>query len=340
MGCALPFQALSIVLLCAPTIGGCVQTQIAASSATPTPAGTHSTNAGSGSCLASLAIVDGATTNQFPSVALLVGMKQGQPLGTCSGTFIASNAFLTASHCVDPQTFDSFVVSMISTWNTANGIPPGVQPASVIAPERFPGDESPFTKPRNLDIAVMIFAQDVAPSVTPVTSMPTAAGATATLVGFGQSSTQADAGNPVLAKRYGSNVTGPETASDVIRFWGPDTDNGANVATNQAGAAPGDSGGPLLVNGVVVGVVSGPDDQRSGQVLDAYADVGGTFGQHVLALARAAGAKIPTPSTTAQGTATGAASSSQSSSPSPPSNQANGNQGQTVQGANSLCKAS
>lgn len=187
----------------------------------------------------------------------------------CTGTLISTNAILTARHC------DAFVDDDILFGPDLNSPEFSAKVASVIVPDNTGGLLS------GADLAILTLDQHIPSSVaTPMnlTSLTTELiGMEATMVGYGwngigsighegTSDNQRWAGENII-DAYGS----PAGASGT-NIFSTDFDDGTAAANTIAGSsavplaleattAPGDSGGPLLVqiNGewVVAGVLSG-----------------------------------------------------------------------------------
>src|SRR5690606_12118592 len=150
--------------------------------------------------------------------------------------------------------FDGFIVSSLSQWDVRQGLPPGERPRQVIAPTIVRDVNTP--EGRASDIAAMVFDKDIAPAIVPVLDRRPQKGDRFTIVGYGNTSASASQlDGPVAYKRHGRNVVG-QAAGDVIRFVGPQTPGAGSFANDESGAAPGDSGGPLFIDGKAAGVTS------------------------------------------------------------------------------------
>jgi hypothetical protein len=280
-----------------------------------------------------LGLVNGTETTKYPSVAFIGLLKGGDVSGTCTATFVAKNALLTASHCTlsdDPQDVVYIEGARIDLGDTEGErsalIKRGIHPSKVlILSDDISGggaEDGIDIRDSHRDLAVLIFDQTVAPAVTPLLGRAPKAGETATLVGYGRTDLLSieDAANPsddtVKVKRVGKNKV-EEVPTDifglvpgVVFLLGAGSTNGSSRAL----AAQGDSGGPLFVDGRLAGVASSgipaesfPADIRAklkGNSANYYADLSDAGAIDFLDKARAAGAKIPRPGDASEGDAT------------------------------------
>ena len=207
--------------------------------------------------------------------------------GLCSGSLIDATHILTAQHCTNGVATGAMTVN----FHTDNDGAPDATRA-VSAKAEVPGYAGPGLPGlvNGTDLAVLTLAA-AAPGGIPFLPLavtnPT--GVTARAVGFGL--------NGVAPAGHGGTADGLRWATDnTIDFFGfalisgstaiggsanifnTDFDDGTALANtlgaaptssspvpvaNEGTTAPGDSGGPLLVNGVIVGVLSGGTTQFS-----------------------------------------------------------------------------
>ncbi len=261
-----------------------------------------------------LAIVNGDETAAHPAVVLLALLNaDGRTVATCTGTFVGANAILTAAHCV-PAAAGAKVAYVPS------GDPNGEQklPKTVVVDSNDlrPNEAGISTTGAQLahrDGAVLIFDGAIAPGIVDLNTVAPVDGADVEIVGYGLSllpPTLADAeaqAGEVMLKRLGRNtlVFPADVSAELngVFFLGGDLDfvEGA-LAGKRSIAAPGDSGGPLLSGGKLVGVASlagvttgEPSlaalvDGRSG--VNIYGDVRNAAFTALLARARTEGAKL------------------------------------------------
>ena len=176
----------------------------------------------------------------------------------CTGVVVAPRVVLTAGHCAAHQDAATLVVGV---GFIANRPTRTVAVASTRVLPSFTGD-SAIDGPAGRDLGVILLAEDV--GVAPVAIAPApSVGSVAQLVGFGQSSvTNLDTRG---TRRSGAvNIAG--VCSTLLEF--------GDATVN---ACHGDSGGPLLVDGRLVGIVSwgrtfACDPPSYAVRVDAYSD--------------------------------------------------------------------
>ena len=267
-----------------------------------------------------LHIVGGQETNQYPAVYLLlmIDPASGNVMSSCSGTFVSDNTLVTAAHCIPGPG----VQYLLLATNGAQlpkiqkppagtvqakqafidpAIPPAIQGGREFGPSQTPA----------IDFAVVIFPDNTASTWMPLATNVLPQATPVRLVGYGAINAikpETDTAN-VVTKRTGLNSLAP---LDVIRTqldvegqyftfaWG-EPDEVAAHGGNTVSGAPGDSGGPLLVNNVIIGVVSRgltpnevPDIQKTigTNTLDVFVNVTNPTVKSLLEKAGAAGARI------------------------------------------------
>lgn len=167
-------------------------------------------------------VVGGTETSRYPAV-----VKLGDSM-LCTGTFIASNAILTAGHCSWEE------ISYENTSPNQNIPHPNF---SQKKPGRILSNEV------SRDLRILIFDVAVSKNTLKVSATQPRAGDTATIVGFG-------CDNFSARKGYGTKRVGTIEISEV-------TERALVLRRSATHGCPGDSGGPLLnTKGQIIGVTS------------------------------------------------------------------------------------
>lgn len=298
-----------------------------------TETATTSTTARSGACFN---IVNGQDTGLYPFVGLIVTVKpDGSLRDQCTGSFIAPNMMLTAAHCAPVETDVSYywipgsaVTVPASASGNAAFLAGGKKAKSVVVDStdlRPSGTKESVVQPEIVfrDAAVLVFAENVAPATAELETAAVNDQEDVTLVGYGivalpggAAPAAAEAG--AIQKREGRNTV--FTNEKIKSMLGPTLLVGGEPDAVALGyvnkhslAGPGDSGGPLLHNGKILGVLSSgarlpvTESYRelvNGQpALNLYGDVRGEAIQKLVARAKGlAGAVTGGPVATDPGT--------------------------------------
>lgn len=188
----------------------------------------------------SLKIAGGYKTDEFPSVV---------DMGHCTGTFIASNILLTAAHCVKGK--DTIKISYEGN---------AYQSSLAIAHPNFTGNFR--GKDNTHDIGLVIFDQKISKHLSKIDPVRPPDGSDIDIVGFGGAG----------GKSYGKNILLTEPDLPGFRFDTSDylTIKGSDREFTRAVSEPGDSGGPMLYQGNIVGVTSGGDSLARGLDFSVY----------------------------------------------------------------------
>ncbi len=274
-------------------------------------------------CLAGFNVINGKETSDYPSVGLLAELDEKNVIGgTCSGTWVGPNTMITAAHCITAGSETELVFlkgNSVSTGETIQDaekiVATGVKPTKVIinAEELKHGNLENDLIEMNIaykDMAILIFASDVAPATTKILNRHPTNKEAAVIVGFGATSSAvrtAEAGEKSI-KRVGKNhVVVRDELNEafpdlLIMFGRGDTKDASGKAIDSLSGA-GDSGGPIFIDGALAGVVSNGADsaevknlaEQVGENADnmtVYAALDSAFAKALLDKAKKAGAKF------------------------------------------------
>jgi V8-like Glu-specific endopeptidase len=201
---------------------------------------------------ASTPIIGGEVETGELATVLLAGYPSDQSAlpFTCTAVVIAPRAVLTAAHCVDHEnfTFGVFYGHDASGFDTLDKWIAALEPATATHMHPAYDRDAPF----NADIAVVNLAQDVPANVTPLSfnrtpPVPAMVGLDVKIIGYGQTTP-----GEFNAIKYSAMTT----------IAALDPDDTILIGNASARTCLGDSGGPVLLGDVVLGV-------------DSYTDTGG-----------------------------------------------------------------
>lgn len=195
-----------------------------------------------------LNIVNGleASAKDFPAV---VKIQQIQPDGSswgCTASFISPSLAITAGHCIE----------MVRSNVTVNG----VSAKNFFRPQKYNSEWY------NYDVAIINMGANVASDFIPLSCNPPVKNDELTIVGFGKTDLYNDT-NHFTKKHYGTNKV-DQVYQGRITFTAPDKPSNPPTGQNVLNGL-GDSGGPMIVNGKIVGVsssvsVADPGFERTG----------------------------------------------------------------------------
>ena len=211
-----------------------------------------------------LRVINGVTAEpgEYPEVVFL----KIPDLGKCTGTFITSSLVLTAAHCtaIGGPTGADGKADITIDWISFRGREGGrtEHHASSVAVYRNPAAEETLTfgssrisaTVNSADIALVEFPPGTSPARATLADTRPAPGDEVVMVGYGWISNHLFTETTSNGyKRIGRNTI--EEVDGFITFKGSkfiDRD-----LVNKSTMAPGDSGGPIFVDGKLVGVLSG-----------------------------------------------------------------------------------
>jgi len=194
------------------------------------------------------AVVGGAVERSPNGVRQSVVRVESSRGELCSGTLIAPDLVLTAAHCVTQRA--AYRVVAVDSAFRQRAV---MATAAALHPAFVPGT-TPRTQP-GVDLALLKLRQplgtDFAP-LDPRAAAPVGAGQPVELAGFGSTAEDARGSARVLRRTQLVTLGTLQVANRVLVV----ADQQRLAATSGAGACRGDSGGPILQGGRLVGVVS------------------------------------------------------------------------------------
>jgi len=215
-------------------------------------------------------IINGLTANssEYPSVVHLYDIENN---GSCTGTFINSTTVLTAAHCTEYNSADSRgnvsgSISIIQITDfTTKKYDVLATSTSIVRNPLWDEEGGSVNK---YDLALITFPEGTAKALSTLASAQPDVGDQVVLVGLGlDQNIDRDDTSSNGVKRIGTNEI--EAVSDGFLAF-ENLDETTNDKGKFSGPGPGDSGGPLFVDGHIAGIVSGAQADLFSNILSSY----------------------------------------------------------------------
>ena len=213
--------------------------------------------------------------NNYSHVVNLGIVRSGNRGAICTGTFVSDTTLITAAHCV--------VESGKQLGDVRLSGFKGKKALKILAHPKFLA--VPAAKH---DLAVIIFEADSSKKYSNVSKEQPRAEAKIVIAGFGNNDHIKRTGNGT--KRIGHNTLAANKDGLLTFTGGLDSSGGSNG--ENAASSQGDSGGPMFIENILVGVVSGGrvlGDQKE----STYANISFSENIDFLKNTMTQGAKIP-----------------------------------------------
>jgi hypothetical protein len=259
-----------------------------------------------------LHIVNGITTNEFPSVVNLIKPtidENGklEAIGSCTGTFVSSSTLITASHCVDnspnggvglnTKHLGKFPTTASDYQTLVKDLKRPVKVMRLVDVDVYPNLS-------RSDLAVVVFPKGTAPAISNLLLRTAKKGESAMIVGFGKSTGTDEkiTTDPTLQKRLGyttiredptSNFIWTRLSGGMIMTQGPNRPIAGQTDGQNATTGPGDSGGPLFINRSLAAVTQGGRSLGGTTDYAQYVDISSKAVMDFFQLVNTQGAKIP-----------------------------------------------
>ncbi|RYZ58836.1 MAG: trypsin-like serine protease [Proteobacteria bacterium] len=152
----------------------------------------------------------------------------------CTGTFVSPTVILTAAHCADK----GFTYKGVRTKSFQS------MPEAIGKPWNF-----------DIDVRILVFPSDVAPAYIPVSTARVKGDELIVFAGYGTYDLKNNKNDGKF--RWGTGrLGGFEADEHLVASHGSDLERIAGTEGTNSGVGPGDSGGPLLRDGMLIGIAS------------------------------------------------------------------------------------
>lgn len=193
----------------------------------------------------------------YPEVLMLeISTPAGKP-GICTGTFVSDSIALTAAHCVNNGKPDDDGKVDMEIHYVQNGGERNLDKknrlAKAVAAYQYKAWQASGGGVNARDLGVVVFPAGTAKHWATIASRKPTVGDDFVIVGYGLNELM-DFGANAGVKRMGKNKI-LKVEAGFIRFEG--TPRNLDADGINSASASGDSGGPLFVNGELVGTTSG-----------------------------------------------------------------------------------
>lgn len=204
-----------------------------------------------------------AKNNEFPSVVLLLS-EHGEKRSVCTGTFITDSHVITAAHCIPkvskPHRYLNYIVG-----DKGKGYQVAAPAISVAIHPSY--GKSPNAAQDPHDLAIVQFPIGSALDQARLSTRTPSIEDEATIVGFGSDQLEADLsgtlqGEGAGVKRFGTNRN-LKIEDGLLVAKGLTSSEESINAGRWVSAGKGDSGGPLFVDGRLVGISSSGSVQQN-----------------------------------------------------------------------------
>ena len=254
-----------------------------------------------------LQLVNGLSTGDYPSVVRLMSKRAGA-IGVCTGTFISPTALITAAHCIDSSVNGGiYLVTDERIAFTGNPLA-----NAIAATQAFTKGATGSTGDPNdpssvgLDTAILLFPKGTSKTYMGISDKKPSIRTKVTSVGYGLTTYYDEMPSPNYdaTKHYGlTAVISDEESTNIyvgdFTAEASETELGARVVESS-----GDSGGPLIADGMLAGILSvgGSQNNENNEksYFSVFADVNSAATKSLISAANAAGAAIPPPGTMPQ----------------------------------------